>query len=102
MSKTITRRNEPPELAFELRAPAAQAVYLAGTFNDWSAVATPMKRDARGLWRAAVRLGPGRYEFKFLVDGEWCCEAGCERAHDGCLKCVQNEFGTMNRVLKVS
>ncbi len=83
------------------QADNAKAVFLAGSFNNWSPAATPMARDDMGYWAASLPLAAGRYEYKFVVDGEWCCEPGCtpETAH--CTKCVINEFGTMNRVLEV-
>lgn len=65
-------------------------------------MATPMIKDAEGNWGVAVALAPGRYEFKFVVDGAWCCEPGCDETNRDCHKCVPNEFGTMNRVLEVS
>lgn len=86
---------------FQCHAPQAQAVCLAGTFNEWSPQATPMAKDAEGNWRVAVDLKPGRYEFKFVIDGAWCCEPGCERS-DTCAVCVPNPFGTMNRVIEVA
>ena len=86
---------------FKCRAPAARAVFLAGTFNDWDPKATPMSADAEGDWEVAVSLPPGRHEYKFVVDGEWCCEPGCETAYHGCPKCVPNSFGTMNRFVEV-
>jgi hypothetical protein len=49
-----------------------------------------------------VALPPGRYEFKFVVDGAWCCEPGCEGPHHGCPKCVPNSSGTMNRLIEVT
>ena len=86
---------------FSCHAPAAGAVSVAGTFNDWSPTATPLTRQADGTWTATLGLAPGRYEYKFVVDGEWCCEPGCESAYHGCPKCVPNPLGTMNRALEV-
>ncbi|MBI2827199.1 MAG: glycoside hydrolase family 13 [Planctomycetia bacterium] len=86
---------------FQCHAPAAHAVFLAGTFNEWSAGATPMAKDAEGDWSVALDLKPGRYEFKFVVDGAWCCEPGCQR-WDACTLCVPNPFGTMNLVIEVA
>ncbi len=83
---------------FTCNAPSAQAVFLAGTFNGWDPAATPMIKDAKGNWDVAVALPPGRYEFKFVVDGDWCCEPGCEGTNRDCPKCVPNPFDTMNRV----
>lgn len=48
-----------------------KAVFLAGQFNDWSPIATPMRRDGEDRWIADVALSPGRYEYKFVVDGQW-------------------------------
>jgi 1,4-alpha-glucan branching enzyme len=83
-------------------APKAEEVSVAGTFNGWDPQATPMIKDAEGNWDVAVALRPGRYEFKFVVDGGWCCEPGCEGPHRGCPKCVPNSFGTMNRLVEVT
>jgi 1,4-alpha-glucan branching enzyme len=75
---------------FELPAPHAKSVYLAGQFNDWSTSANPLKLDAKtGLWKASVKLAPGRYLYKFIVDGEWWSDPGnpdwewnCYGSHD--------------------
>ena len=88
--------------AFSVVAPDAHDVFLAGSFNDWDPHATRMKLNGAGAWTAEVALDPGRHEYKFVVDGEWCCEAGCDRAYSGCPKCVPNAFGTMNRVATVA
>jgi AMP-activated protein kinase-like protein len=81
----------------------AKAVFVAGTFNHWKADVTPLHPDlANGNWTGTLRLPPGRHEYKFVVDGQWCCEAGCEHEYRGCPKCVPNRFGTMNRVFEVS
>ena len=87
---------------FTCRAPSAQAVFLAGTFNGWKPNATPMNKDGKGEWSVSLKLPLGRHEFKFVVDGQWCCEPGCDGPHHGCTKCVHNPFGTMNRVIEVS
>jgi hypothetical protein len=54
--------------------PAANEVYLAGEFNNWSTTATPMKRDPDGVWWIILPLPPGRYEYKFVVDGQWMAD----------------------------
>ncbi len=87
---------------FSCHAPEAQAVFVAGTFNEWKPDATALVRDNEGTWQGLMKLPPGHYEYKFVVDGQWCCELGCEHEYHGCPKCVPNEFGTMNRVLEVA
>ena len=87
---------------FTCHAPEAQTVFVAGTFNEWNSKATPMAKSADGNWIVAVELPPGRHEFKFVVDGNWCCEPGCDGTNHDCPKCVPNLFGTMNRVVEIA
>lgn len=48
----------------------AERVMLAGSFNNWDPDAQPMKKTDSG-WIAYVKLGPGKYWYKFIVDGRW-------------------------------
>src|SRR6516225_290009 len=41
---------------FELTAPSAREVFLAGTFNNWKYGATPMSRAEGGKWVAEFTL----------------------------------------------
>lgn len=72
---------------FRFRAPpGTRTVAVAGTFNNWSATATPMA-DADGdeVWTADVPLEPGAYHYKFVVNGgEWKVDPENPlREHDG-------------------
>jgi|SRR5688572_33505452 len=82
-----------------LNAPHALAVSIAGTFTDWTLV--PMARAKDDDWEFQVRLAPGRHEFKFFVDGRWCCDVGPDGPREVTEGCVHNPFGTVNRVLDV-
>ena len=79
---------------FELNAPEAREVFLGGDFNNWDAQATPMKKDKKGVWKAALTLKPGRYEYRFSVDNNWVSDLTCAG-------CVPNDFGTTNCVIIV-
>ena len=73
-------------------------VMVAGTFNSWADGATeaiPMvDPEGDGVYEAAIELDPGRYEYKFLVDGSWVEDPdNPASAPDG--------FGGHNSVLKV-
>ncbi len=48
----------------------AKHVYLSGTFNGWSTLHTPMLKTGNG-WQTALKLKPGKYLYKFIVDGRW-------------------------------
>ena len=48
----------------------ASRVLLAGNFTNWTIKPIAMKKSADG-WRATVKLAPGKYLYKFIVDGNW-------------------------------
>lgn len=48
----------------------ASRVMLAGSFNDWMPDKLAMKRTDSG-WIADVKLTPGKYWYKFIVNGNW-------------------------------
>jgi 1,4-alpha-glucan branching enzyme len=56
---------------FTLQAPEAVNVAVAGDFTSWEINPKPMKKNKSGQWKATVSLEPGRYEYKFIVDGQW-------------------------------
>jgi 1,4-alpha-glucan branching enzyme len=60
-----------PEVVITFCCPSARSVASAGDFNDWSPTAHPMTHDEKnGIWTVRLWLEPGRYEYKFLVDGQ--------------------------------
>lgn len=79
-------------MAFE--APQAKEVFLMGDFNQWDAKSHPMIANQEGIWEKTLMLYPGRYEYKFLQDGQWQIDP---RYSDLCYNC----FGTQNSVLIV-
>lgn len=101
MSAHATTKVRKNSTAFSFVKPAAQSVMLVGTFNQWDPAATPMANDGKGVWTVSLDLPPGRYEYKFLVDGQWCCEPGVDDHDLQCGGCVLNDYGTQNRVIEV-
>lgn len=80
---------------FELVATDACSVFLAGSFNQWNPTATAMIRSGNGKWVADLSLPPGRYEYLYLVNGNyWTSDPG---ARDY----ASNPFGGYNSVLVV-
>ncbi len=51
--------------------PQAKMVQVAGDFNNWVNEAMDMSGGNTGHWMKYVSLAPGRYRYKFIVDGEW-------------------------------
>jgi len=82
------------KVTFALFAPKAKHVSLCGEFNGWASDATLMKRDDGGNWETTVALPPGRYEYKFVVDGQWILDPQARES-------VGNCHGTLNSVAQV-
>jgi len=82
-------------ILFIAHAPGATRVSLAGDFNGWSAEATPMIPcgDGNGF-RAMLPLAPGRYRYRYVVDGSWTRDP-----HNDCVE--TNPFGDLNSIVEV-
>ncbi len=83
------------EVLFATRFEKAAQVLVAGDFNNWSPVASPMHRkDATSHWSMRLPLKPGRYRYRLVVDGKWMT--------DPCNKYVEaNQFGELNNIVEV-
>ena len=86
----------PEGVVFRCRAPGAHNVQLAGAWDgntflrgsEWTRdtrVGLMQDTDRDGVWELRVPLGPGRYEYAFLIDGVfWEADpANPERVPDG-------------------
>ena len=97
MKKKVSTHPKPQtvRVRFECKSEPASAVFLAGSFNEWNQSATPMEPHKNGIWLTTLDLPPGRYEYKFVIDGQWSCSP--ELLPDPCrASCVPNTLGTMN------
>ncbi|MGE5582336.1 MAG: carbohydrate porin [Bacillota bacterium] len=82
------------QVTFTFKAPDANMVYLSGNFNGWSPSGDKMTKGADGVWSVTIKLKPGTYQYKFVVDGKWITdEDAASFADDG--------FGGKNSVLIV-
>jgi hypothetical protein len=74
---------------------SVKAASIAGTFNDWSATAHPMRRNEElGVYELCLRLPPGRYLYRVVLDGAWSADPNNE-------SCEPNPYGEVNSVLVV-
>ncbi len=72
---TVEKKNVPQSgvsiengfVVFRLKYPSANKVALAGTFNSWNKSALLMKLT-NGFWEAKLKLEPGSYEYKYVID----------------------------------
>lgn len=80
---------------FAYKAPAgAKSVVVTGDWLGWNAVKGAAMTDSAGdgTWTAKVVLGPGKWLYKFVVDGKWQADPNNpDKADDG--------FGAFNSVL---
>jgi len=59
-------------ILFSVYSPEASSVYLAADFNEWKPEREPLfDIEGHGVWQRIVSLKPGRYQYKFVVDGKW-------------------------------
>ncbi len=83
------------DIVFCARFDRARKVLIAGDFNNWSPMSTPMvSRGRPGEFHMSLPLPPGRYRYRFVVDGKWMTDP-----HN---KYVEvNQFGELNNVIEV-
>ncbi len=91
----FSKKGKGQEVEFTYYSPKATKVSLAGKFNDWNTKSLAMKKNKDGFWNITIKLSPGRYEYKYFIDGAWAQDAaGSEK--------VLNSFGTYNNVIGVA
>ena len=81
---------------FEIAAKQVSRVYVTGTFNGWNSTEHPLTYHPEdGLFKCTLRLLPGTYHYKFVVDSVWHMDAKCPHW-------VLNNHGSLDSVLWVS
>ena len=94
LSRQEKRRSTEVSVDFTFHSPEAKQVYLVGEFNNWESHSIPMRKQNEREWNVTLQLPPGRYEYKYLVDGTWIENVpGIES--------VQNSLGTNNLIISV-
>ena len=93
-AKKQAKRKTIQSTEFSLMAPEAKKVFVAGDFNDWNPSELAMRKFKGGRYAKKLKLKPGRYEYLFIVDGEWWSDpANPER--------LVNPYGTENSVIEI-
>ncbi len=98
ISRPAVRANSEPapkRIDLTLNMPQARSAAVAGSFNNWDLHQTPMRKDSGNGWKATLSLPPGRYEYRFVVDGKWISDPNAKES-------VTNPFGDTNSILVVT
>ena len=91
----MSARGGKRRVRFQVRAEPGSKVAVAGSFNSWDATSRPLvEKDGDGVFKALLMLSPGRYEYKFVINGVWCVDPECA-------EWVTNDYGSLNSVLTV-
>jgi len=85
---------KPGKITLQLEKPGASKVLVAGSFNGWKPEATPLTPLGNGRWTGNLDVKPGKYEYLFVVDGNWMPDPNATES-------VANPFGGLNSVLTV-
>jgi len=93
--KPVIEKPGKKEVTFTLHGEKGQEVYVAGEFNGWDPTAKKLAFKVRqGIYTTTMKLAPGSYQYKFVIDGTWCADPENESA-------VPNDQGTFNSVITV-
>jgi chromosome partitioning protein len=57
-------------VVFAIEAEHAHRVQLVGDFNGWALDGNEMQPAGR-VWATVLKLQPGRYQYRYVVDGQW-------------------------------
>ena len=80
---------------FAVKFEEAKKVLIAGDFNGWSAMGTPLHTNGRpGVWTTKLPLPRGRYRYRLIVDGQWMTDPNNKYVE-------VNEYGEMNNIVEV-
>ena len=79
-------------VTFSVRAEVGSKVFVAGDFNGWDPTAKQLvDKNGTGLFSGCLSLDKGRYEYKFVINGDWYADPECA-------DWTQNDMGTLNSV----
>ncbi len=94
-AQTALAHTDTVYVRFELLAPNARAVALAGSFNGWGNQAIALSRGRTGVWSVTVPLPVGEHHYDFVVDGtRWVADPSAQSQED-------DGFGGTNSVIVV-
>jgi chromosome partitioning protein len=89
----VTQMNDA--VVFVTLYPRAHSVQIAGDFNNWQPQEHVMEKVGdTGAWQTQMKLEPGRYRYRLVVDGQWQQDPYNELTE-------LNPFGGFNSVIEI-
>lgn len=71
----------------------AEKVVVTGDFNNWNTEGIEMKQIQKSKWEISLNLSPGKYQYKFIVNGKnWVLGPG---------PTISDNKGNINNLLSV-
>jgi hypothetical protein len=87
-------KQDGDEVLFSAQFQEASKVMIAGDFNNWKPISTPMRKAGNGTWQTRLPLPHGRYRYRLVVDGKWMTDPNNTYVET-------NQFGELNNVVEV-
>jgi 1,4-alpha-glucan branching enzyme len=69
-------------------------IYLVGDFNQWNEKSHPLRRTEARDFELELEIPPGKYRFKYLVDGVWWNDPDAEEY-------APNPWGSEDSVIRI-
>ncbi len=80
---------------FFFKANGVREVHLVGDFNNWQiSHESLLWQREEGFWQKRVFLEPGRYRYKFVIDGQWVTDPQNDHLEP-------NPYGGLDSVLEI-
>lgn len=81
------------KVTFNVAAPDAEKIVVAGDFNNWDENNFQLKKLKSGVFKGTIDLEKDKeYQFKYIVDGNWANEEEADGKK-------WNEFASENSIL---
>ncbi len=80
---------------FIVKVQGAREVHIVGDFNNWRmSDQSLLWQKEEGLWQKRVFLEPGKYRYKFIIDGQWTTDPSNDFLES-------NPYGGVDSVLEI-
>jgi hypothetical protein len=91
---TRTQPDPKKKTKFSFKIAQAKSVKVAGDFTNWEKNPIALTLTGQSDWSTVIELAPGRYAYRFIVDGQWHDDPASQRK-------VANSFGSHNAIIEI-